>query len=73
MKQDLTHGLSFLAMCGAVSIVLVIGSYAVDVYEYGMEIERKAAVHDEWAVQTQMIAEDPGMKLVLNDNAQKGK
>lgn len=66
MKQDLTHGLSFLAMCGAVSIVLIIGSYAVDVYEYISEIERKAEIHDEWAVQAQMIADDPGLKLSFN-------
>ena len=65
MKQDLTHGLSFLAMCGLVSIVLVIGAYAVDVIEYGMEIQRKAEIHDEWAVQAQMIAEsEPGFKLM---------
>lgn len=65
MKQDITHGLSFLAMCGAVSVILCVGSYAVDVYEYWSTIERKAAVHDEWAVQAKMIAEsEPGLKLV---------
>lgn len=72
MKQDLTHGLSFLAMCGAVSVILCVGSYAVDVIEYWSTIERKAEVHDEWAVQAQLLKEAPGMTLVLNDN-KRGK
>jgi hypothetical protein len=63
--KDAATGFGFLAMCGLVSIGLCVGSYAVDVIEYWSTIERKAEVHDEWAVQAQMIAEsEPGLKLV---------
>jgi len=69
MKQDLTHGLSFLAMCGIVGISLflscILYPYADAVYENYQEMRRKAEIHDEWAVQAQMIAEsEPGLKLM---------
>ena len=61
--KDAATGFGFLAMCGLVSIGLFVGSYAVDVVEYALEIHSKAEAYDVVKANEPVFEKTAGMML----------